>query len=162
MGGVQPISSASVLDVNDDGVEEIFLTYWLSSQQWLSGWDLSGVVLPGFPKLLYSPSDLNSHCSTHVTDADGDGDLELATGGADFSFGRVHVFGVDGSTIGEATRMDWPKIRRTSGMMAATRWLIPRRFRSWRHRRGRSGSIPIRWDEARTWNSARPAVVRGH
>jgi len=113
MGGAQPISSVSVLDMNDDGSQEIFFTYYLSGEHWLSAWDRSGIVLPGFPKLLFSPTQLNAHCSTHVADADHDGDLEVVTGGSDMNGqGRVHLFAVDFSVAGPSSRMDWPKIRR--------------------------------------------------
>jgi hypothetical protein len=110
--GSDQIASPSVLDVNNDGMEEIFLTYWLASAQYVSGWDLAGNVLPGFPKTLFNPSQLNSHSSTHIMDADGDGVFEMAVAGSDMNgSGRVHVFDVDGSTATPASRMDWPKIR---------------------------------------------------
>jgi hypothetical protein len=112
VAGVQHISSPSVVDVNNDGLEEIFETYWLSSAQYVSGWDLAGNVLSGFPKSLYSPSDLNSHSSTHIMDADGDGVFEMAVAGSDMNgHGRVYVFDVDGSIATPSSRMDWPKIR---------------------------------------------------
>jgi len=112
IAGTQQISSPSVVDVNNDGNEEIFLTYWQSSAQYVSGWNLAGSVLPGFPKTLYSPSDLNSHSSTHITDADGDGVFEMSVAGSDMNgHGRVYLFEVDGSIATPTSRMDWPKIR---------------------------------------------------
>ncbi len=112
IAGIQQISSPSVVDVNNDGLQEIFLTYWFSSAQYVSGWNLAGSVLPGFPKTLYSPSDLNSHSSTHIMDADGDGGFEMAVAGSDMNgHGRVYVFDVDGSVATPTSRMDWPKIR---------------------------------------------------
>ncbi len=112
IAGVQQISSPSVADVNDDGNQEIFLTYWLASAQYVSGWDLAGNVLPGFPKSLYSPSDLNAHSSTHIMDADDDGVFEMVVAGSDMNgHGLVHLFEIDGSVASPNARMDWPKIR---------------------------------------------------
>jgi hypothetical protein len=112
IAGVQQISSPSVLDVNNDGLQEIFETYWLSSAQYVSGWDLSGAILPGFPKTLFAPSDYNSHSSTHIMDADQDGTFEMAVAGSDMNGnGRVYVFNVEMSVATPASRMDWPKIR---------------------------------------------------
>lgn len=111
IAGVQPIASPSVLDVNNDGQQEIFLTYWLSSVQYVSGWNLAGGVLPGFPKVLYTGTDMNSHCSTHIMDANNDGVFEMATAGTAYNAGKVYVLTVDGSVAAPSSRMDWPKIR---------------------------------------------------
>jgi hypothetical protein len=115
MGGVQPISSPAVLDVDGDGIEEIFLSYWLANTQYVSGWTLAGAVLPGFPQVLFAGTDLNAHSSCHVADLEGDGDLDLTVTGTSNNSGRVWVIGVDQSTYtpGE-TREDWPKMRRDS------------------------------------------------
>lgn len=112
IAGIGQISSPSVIDVNNDGLQEIFLTYWASSTQYVSGWNLAGEVLPGFPKTLYAPSDLNAHSSTHIMDADGDGVFEMTVAGCDMNgHGRVYLFEVDGSIATPTSRMDWPKIR---------------------------------------------------
>ncbi len=112
-GGVQPIASPSVIDMNADGAEEIFLTYWLANAQYIAGWDLEGNVLGGFPKLLLAGTDMNSHSSVHVADVEGDGDLELTVSGASFAAGRILVLAVDGSVYDPLTsRHDWPKMRR--------------------------------------------------
>jgi len=107
------ISSPSVIDIDEDGLQEIFLTYWLAQRQYVSGWRLSGTVLPGFPKEIHSSSDLNAHASQHVLDIEGDGDLDLVTAGSSMSAGLLWVFEVDGSSFDPSTSAaDWPKIRR--------------------------------------------------
>jgi len=111
-GGVQPISSPAVIDVDGDDVEEIFLTYWLANQQFVAGFHPDGSPVGGFPIIIFNSTDLNSHASVHVADADADGDLELAVAGSSMSQGRVWVLGVDSSIYGPDTHEDWPKIRR--------------------------------------------------
>ena len=111
-GGVQPVASAAVIDMDGDSIEEIFLTYWRSEAQYVSGWHLDGSVVAGFPKLLYSGTDLNSHSSTHLADPNGDGVLDLTVSGSSIAAGRVWVLAVDASVVGPATRRDWPKMRR--------------------------------------------------
>lgn len=107
------ISSAQVVDINGDGLEEIFLTYYAGGNQYVSGWRLDGSVLAGFPKLLLTATQLGAHGSTHIDDIDDDGRLELAACGTDFDDGSLCVFEIDGSTYNPwSTRMDWPKIRR--------------------------------------------------
>jgi hypothetical protein len=106
------ISSAQVIDVDNDGIEEIFLCYYAGNSQWVSGWRLDGGVLPGFPKLLFANSQLDAHSSAHLADLEGDGDLDLCAQGGTFGAGRVCVYEVDGSLSHPAvTRADWPKIR---------------------------------------------------
>ncbi len=111
-GGVQPIASPAVVDVDGDGIEEVFLSYWLAQQQFVAGWHPNGSLLPGFPALIFSPTDLNSHASPHVADPDASGDFELAIAGSSQSQGRVWVIGINPSVVGPNTRGDWPKIRR--------------------------------------------------
>jgi hypothetical protein len=120
------ISSAQVVDVNADGVEEIFLTYYQSGNQYVGGWRLDGTMLPGFPKPLLTGTQLNAHGSTHIADIDGDGRLELAACGTDFDDGSVCVFEIDGSSYDPATtRMDWPKIRHDVTNTGYLRWMDP-------------------------------------
>jgi hypothetical protein len=112
IGGIT-ISSPQVIDMDADGVEEIFLCYLYQAKHWVSGWKLGGTVLPGFPKLLFTGADLNSHSSAHIADIEGDGDLDLCAQGQSMSSGRLWVYEVNGSTFDPATsRADWPKIRR--------------------------------------------------
>ncbi len=111
---VQPISSPSLVDVNADGIEEIFFTYWLANTQYVTALALSGTPLPGFPKTIMTATDLNSHSSVHVADVEGDGDFDLTVSGASQNSGRVWLLPVDGSTAGPQARADWPKMRRTS------------------------------------------------
>lgn len=112
-GGVQPIASPALIDMDADGSEEMFLTYWLANAQYVSGWRLDGTVLAGFPKLLLSGTDMNSHSSVHVADVEGDGDLELAVSATSFNQGQILVLAVDASTYDPLTsRHDWPKMRR--------------------------------------------------
>ncbi len=112
-GGVQPIASPALIDIDEDGVEEMFLTYWLANTQYASGWRLDGTVLAGFPQTLFTGTDLNSHSSVHVADADLDLDLELTASASSFNQGRILVLDVEGSSYDPvATRRDWPKMRR--------------------------------------------------
>ncbi len=107
------ISSPSVIDVDEDGVMEIFLTYWLSFDQYVSGWHLDGTVLAGFPREIYSNSELQAHASQHVLDLEGDGDLDLVTAGTTIFHGLLWVFEIEGSSYNPvASPADWPKIRR--------------------------------------------------
>ncbi len=106
------ISSPAVADMDDDGVQEIFLTYWFDFAHYLGAWRLGGAALDGFPKTLITGSDLNAHCSTHVLDIEGDGDLDVATAASTMSSGVVWVIEVDGSSMGSQSVADWPKIRR--------------------------------------------------
>jgi hypothetical protein len=108
-----PISSPQVVDVDGDGIEEIFLCYYAGGSQWVTGLRLDGSVLAGFPKLLLASVQLNAHGSAHVADADADGDLDLIACGTDFGDGALRYYEIDGSTYDPSTtRMDWPKIRR--------------------------------------------------
>lgn len=118
-GGVQPISSPAVIDVDGDGAEEMFLTYWLSNAQYVSGWRLDGSTLPGFPQLLFSGTDLNSHSSVHVADAEGDGHLDLTVSGSANNAGRIWVLPINPSVFAPATRADWPKMRRDSANLGS-------------------------------------------
>jgi hypothetical protein len=112
MGGTQPISSPAVVDVNGDGIEEVFLTYWLAGTQWVSGWRLDGTVVPGFPQVIFAGTDMNAHSSVHVADANGDGVLDLAVSGNSSSAGKIWVMPIPGSVYDPATtRADWPKMR---------------------------------------------------
>ncbi len=107
------ISSAQVIDVDADGIGEIFLCYYASGNQWVGGWKLGGSVLTGFPKLLYSGSELDAHGSAHIADLEGDGDLDLCAQGGTFGAGLVWAYEINGSTYQPGlTRADWPKIRR--------------------------------------------------
>lgn len=107
------ISSAQVLDIDADGIEEIFLCYYAGGSQWVGAWRLDGAMLTGFPKLIFAGSQLDAHGSVHVADMEGDGDLDLCAEGGTFGTGRVWVYEVDGSTYQPGvTRADWPKIRR--------------------------------------------------
>lgn len=107
------ISSVQVVDMDGDRVEEIFFCHYAGTSQWISGWRLDGALLPGFPKLLYSGSELDAHSSAHFADLEGDGDLDLCAQGGTFGSGRVWVYEVDGSLFDPASsRCDWPKIRR--------------------------------------------------
>jgi hypothetical protein len=120
------ISSPQVVDMNADGIEEIFLTFYQSGNQYVGGWRLDGAMLPGFPKLLLTGTQLNAHGSTHIADIDGDGRLELAACGTDFDDGSVCVFEIDGSTYDPATtRMDWPKIRHDVTNTGYLQWTDP-------------------------------------
>ena len=122
-GGVQPIASPAVIDMDADGAEEMFLTYWLANAQYVAGWHLDGTMLTGFPKLIMAGTDMNSHSSVHLADAEGDGDLELAVSGTSFNQGRIMVLAVDASSYDPLTsRRDWPKMRRdmeNTGVYAA-------------------------------------------
>jgi hypothetical protein len=106
------ISSAEVIDVDGDGIEEIFLCYYAGANQWVSGWRLDGSTLAGFPKLLYAGSEHDAHSSVHLADLEGDGDLDLCAQGGTFGAGLVWVYEVTGSIYQPGTtRADWPKIR---------------------------------------------------
>jgi hypothetical protein len=112
-GGAQPISSAAVIDVDGDSLEEMFLTYWLANSQYVSGWHLDGTPVASFPRVIYAGTDLNSHSSVHLADADRDGDLDLAVSASSFSSGRVWLMEIAGSGFAPGrTRSDWPKMRR--------------------------------------------------
>jgi hypothetical protein len=133
------ISSAQVVDVNGDGIEEIFLTYYLGGNQYVSGWRLNGSVLPGFPKLLLTATQLAAHGSTHIADIDGDGRLELAACGTDLDDGSLCVFEIDGSVYDpHTTRMDWPKIRRDLHNTGFFPWIDPAGVDE-----GQAGDCPI-------------------
>jgi len=107
-----PISSVQLIDVDADGVEEIFLCYYLSGDHVVGAWRLNGTMLPGFPKLVFSGSELSAHSSTHVADLEGDGDLDLCVQGGTFGTGLVWVHEIDGSVYNPgSSRADWPKIR---------------------------------------------------
>ncbi len=107
------ISSAEVIDVDGDEIEEIFLCYYAGGSQWVGGWRLDGGTLSGFPKVLYAGSEHDAHSSVHLADLEGDGDLDLCAQGGTFGGGGVWVYEVSGSVYDpEATRADWPKIRR--------------------------------------------------
>jgi hypothetical protein len=108
---VDPIASVEVVDVNGDGLEEFFLCYYQGGRQYVSGWTLSGLTLPGFPRQLIASTQLNAHGSAHLADIDGDGRYDLAACGVDFGAGSLNVFTVDQSQVNPA-RCDWPKIRR--------------------------------------------------
>jgi hypothetical protein len=112
--GIDLISSPQLADVNADGEQEIFLAYCASNvSQWVSGWRLDGTVLPGFPKMLLSSSQLAVHGSTQVRDIDHDGVFELVACGTDLSNGSCCLYEVDGSEYqAGVTRCEWPKIRR--------------------------------------------------
>lgn len=109
--GEGSISSVQVIDMDADGIEEIFLCYYKNGSQWVSGWTVGGATLAGFPKLLFAGSELNTHGSACFGDLEGDGDLDLCAQGQAFGAGRVCVYEVDNSVFGEASRRDWPKIR---------------------------------------------------
>jgi hypothetical protein len=107
------VSSVQVCDMNGDRIQEFFLCYYANSSQWVGGWALDGRTLAGFPKLLYSGSQLDTHSSIHLADLEGDGDLDLCAQGQAFGSGKVWVYQVDGSTFNPLTgRAEWPKIRR--------------------------------------------------
>lgn len=106
------ISSVSVIDADGDDMAEFFLCYYGSGSQWVGGWRLDGSMLAGFPKLIFPGSQLSAHSSAHVADLEGDGDLDLCVQGGTFGSGRVCVFEVDGSSLPNPNRRDWPKLRR--------------------------------------------------
>jgi len=112
--GTDLISSPQTSDVNGDGLQEIFQTYIASGgAQYVSGWRLNGMTLPGFPKLLLASSQLAVHGSAHVKDINGDGVFEIVACGTDFSNGSCCLFTVDQSHYDPiSTRCEWPKIRR--------------------------------------------------
>jgi hypothetical protein len=94
-----------VIDMDRDGLQETFLTYWSANHQYLSAWRLSGAVLAGFPKEIHSSTNLNAHASQHV--------LDLVTAGSTMSAGLLWVLPVDGSSFDPATSAAaWPKPRR--------------------------------------------------
>lgn len=106
------ISSAQVIDIDADGIQELFLTYCANNRQYVGGWTLDGAALAGFPKLIYSGSNLSAHSSVHLADVEGDGDLDLIAQGQTMGGGQLWLFEVDGSVFDPATsRADWPKIR---------------------------------------------------
>ena len=107
------VSSLQVIDVDADGIEEFFLAYYSGGNQWVAGWRLDGSPLAGFPKLLYTSTQLDAHSSAHFADLEGDGDLDFCAQGQTFGAGLVWVYEVDGSIFDPGTsRADWPKIRR--------------------------------------------------
>ncbi len=130
------ISSVQVVDMDADRIQEIFFCHYQGTGQWISGFRLDGTLLPGFPKLLFSGSELDAHSSAHFADLEGDGDLDLCAQGQTFGAGRVWVYEVDGSAFDPATsRSDWPKIRRDTrntgyyepkGPMEAEEIILPR------------------------------------
>jgi len=118
--GVHIISSPTLIDVDADGQEEIFLSYWQTNTQYAGGWSLDGSPLPGFPMAIMTGTDLASHSSIHLADAEGDGDLDLTVSAASFASGRIWVLEVGGSIYEPGvTREDWPKIRRDAANRGA-------------------------------------------
>lgn len=106
------ISTAQVIDIDADGMEEIFLTYNAGGNQFVGGWTLAGAVLRGFPKLIYAGSNLSAHSSVHIADLEGDGDLDLVAQGQTMGGGQLQLFEIEGSVFDPATSLaDCPKIR---------------------------------------------------
>jgi hypothetical protein len=106
------ISTAQVIDIDADGIEEIFLTYYAGGNQFVGGWTLAGVAVPGFPKLIYAGSNMSAHSSVHIADLEGDGDLDLVAQGQTMGGGQLQLFEIPGSVFHPATSLaDCPKIR---------------------------------------------------
>ncbi|MCU0498013.1 MAG: FG-GAP-like repeat-containing protein [Anaerolineae bacterium] len=76
----------SLIDLNNDGIDEIFVT---GDQFWLYGYSATGAPLPGWP--VNSSQGVQDRSTFSTADLDGDGDLELVTASA-FSAGNNRLF----------------------------------------------------------------------
>lgn len=95
-----PAASAGAADIDNDGDLEIVFQSYSS----IFAWDPYGTLMPGFP---YTPStgDVFSYSAPTFADIDGDGCLEIASGGHKLS-GSSHLILInhDGTDVA-----GWPK-----------------------------------------------------
>ena len=107
------MSSPVVIDIDGDGVMEIFVSYWTSFTQYIGGWRLDGTAIQGFPQALVSGTVWKAHSQPHVADLEGDGDLELTVTSFNDYDGWVHMIPIPSGTFNpDKGDTYWPRYRR--------------------------------------------------